>query len=59
MINEQFNYFSTYSIFEEKPCRKTDNLKFEGFRAVRRIIMLFWVFAPCRLVGRCQRFGET
>jgi hypothetical protein len=21
--------------------------------------MLFWVLAPCRIVGRCQRFGET
>jgi hypothetical protein len=23
------------------------------------MIMFFWVLAPCRLVGRCQRFGET
>jgi hypothetical protein len=21
--------------------------------------MLIWVLAPCRLVSRCQRFGET
>jgi hypothetical protein len=23
------------------------------------MIMLFWDLAPCRLAGRCQRFGET
>jgi hypothetical protein len=23
------------------------------------MMFFFWVLAPCRLVGRCQRFGET
>jgi hypothetical protein len=23
------------------------------------MMMFFWVMAPCRLVGRCQHFGET
>jgi hypothetical protein len=23
------------------------------------MMMFFWVSAPCKLVGRCQRFGET
>jgi hypothetical protein len=23
------------------------------------MIMFSWVLAPCGLVGRCQRFGET
>jgi hypothetical protein len=23
------------------------------------MMLLFWVLAPCRLVGRCQRFGES
>jgi hypothetical protein len=31
-------------------------LRFEVFTAV---MMLFWALAPCGLVGRCQRFGET
>jgi hypothetical protein len=22
------------------------------------IMMMFWVLAPCRFVGRCQHFGE-
>jgi hypothetical protein len=35
-------------------------VRYEVFTAVRRMMMmLFWVLAPCRLVGRCQRFGET
>jgi hypothetical protein len=33
-------------------------LRFEVFMAVR-MMMFFWVLAPCRLVGRCQHFGET
>jgi hypothetical protein len=24
-----------------------------------KIMLFFWVLAPCRLVGRCHRFGET
>jgi hypothetical protein len=34
-------------------------VRFEVFTAVRMIMTLFWVLASCRLVGRCQRFGET
>jgi hypothetical protein len=30
----------------------------EVFTAVR-MMMFFWVLSPCRLVGRCQHFGET
>jgi hypothetical protein len=33
-------------------------VRFEVFMAVR-MMMFFWVLAPCRSVGRCQRFGET
>jgi hypothetical protein len=25
---------------------------------VLKMMMMFWVLASCRLVGRCQRFGE-
>jgi hypothetical protein len=32
-------------------------VRHEVFTAVR--MMFFWVLAPCRLAGRCQRFGET
>jgi hypothetical protein len=32
-------------------------LRYEVSTAVR--MMIFWVLAPCRLVGRCQRFGGT
>jgi hypothetical protein len=34
-------------------------LRSEVFTAVRMIMMFFWVLGPCRLVGRCQRFGEN
>jgi hypothetical protein len=27
--------------------------------AMFSLMMFFWVLVPCRLVGRCQRFGET
>jgi hypothetical protein len=37
----------------------TSSVKFEVFTAVRMIMFIFWVLAPCRLVGRCQRFGEA
>jgi hypothetical protein len=33
-------------------------VRFEAFAAVR-MMMFFWVLAPYRLVGRCQRFRET
>jgi hypothetical protein len=33
-------------------------VRFEIFTAVR-MMMFFWVLVPCRLVGTCQRFGET
>jgi hypothetical protein len=33
-------------------------LRSEVVTAVR-MMMMFWVLAPCRLVGRSQRFGET
>jgi hypothetical protein len=23
------------------------------------MMFFFWVFAPCRLISRCQHFGET
>jgi hypothetical protein len=36
---------------------RRDCERFEVFTAVRMIV--FWVWEPCRLVGRCQRFGET
>jgi hypothetical protein len=32
--------------------------RFDVFTTVR-LIMALWVLAPCRPVGRCQRFGET
>jgi hypothetical protein len=32
-------------------------VRFEVFTAVR-MVMFFWVLAPCKLVDRCQRFGE-
>jgi hypothetical protein len=35
-------------------------VRFEVFTAVRiMMMMIFWVLAPCRLVGRYQRFGDT
>jgi hypothetical protein len=27
--------------------------------AMNTIMLFMWVLAPCKLVGRCQRFGET
>jgi hypothetical protein len=33
-------------------------IRFEVLTAVRMMMLFFWVLAPCRLVGRCQRFGE-
>jgi hypothetical protein len=33
-------------------------VRFDVFTAVR-MMMFFWVLAPYRIVGRCQRFGET
>jgi hypothetical protein len=32
-------------------------VRLEVFTAVA--MMIFWVLAPCTLIGRCQRFGET
>jgi hypothetical protein len=29
--------------------------RFEVFMAVRRMMMFFWVLAPCRLTGRSRR----
>jgi hypothetical protein len=34
-------------------------VRFEIFTAVRMMMKFFWVLAPCRLNGTCQRFGET
>jgi hypothetical protein len=34
-------------------------VRFEVFWAVKIIMTMFWVLAPCRLVGRFQRFGDT
>jgi hypothetical protein len=35
-------------------------LRFEVFMVVRMMMMMFfWVLALCRLVSRCQNFGET
>jgi hypothetical protein len=41
-------------------------VRFEVFVVVRMLLLLFfffffffWVLVPCRLVGRCQMFGET
>jgi hypothetical protein len=33
-------------------------MKFEVFTAVKMVVMFFWIWAPCRIVDRCQRFGE-
>lgn len=33
-------------------------VKFEFFGEVWRIVMFFWVLAPCRLVGRSHRFRK-
>jgi hypothetical protein len=35
------------------------HVRFEVFTAVTIMMMLFWVLAPCGLVGRRQLFGET
>jgi hypothetical protein len=39
------------------------NVTFADFTTLRMMmmmmIMFFWILAPCILVGRCQRFGET
>jgi hypothetical protein len=32
---------------------------FDAFTAVRIIMLFFWVSVSYRLMGRCQRFGET
>jgi hypothetical protein len=37
---------------------KKTAVKLEVFTAVR-MMMFFWVLGPCKLVCRCQRFGET
>jgi hypothetical protein len=34
-------------------------VRFEVFTAVRMMMFFFWVLAPCRLDGWCQRFRET
>jgi hypothetical protein len=33
-------------------------VRFEVLKAAR-MMMIFWVLVPCRLVGRCHRFGDT
>jgi hypothetical protein len=33
-------------------------VRVEVFTAVK-MMMFFWVLRPCKLVGRCHRFGET
>jgi hypothetical protein len=33
-------------------------VRFEVFMVVRMMTTFFWVLAPCRLIGRCQCFGE-
>jgi hypothetical protein len=33
-------------------------IRFEVFTAVTTMLMFFWVWAPCELAGRSQRFGE-
>jgi hypothetical protein len=38
---------------------KRYHVRSEVFTAVRMMMLFFWLWAPCRLVGRCQRFGET
>jgi hypothetical protein len=35
-----------------------NSVRFEVFTAVK-VLMFFWILAPCRLVGRYQHFGET
>jgi hypothetical protein len=34
-------------------------MRFEVLTEVRMTMLFFWVVTPCRLVGRCQRYGET
>jgi hypothetical protein len=33
-------------------------MRFQVSTAVRMVMKFFWVLAPCKLAGRCQRFGE-
>jgi hypothetical protein len=35
------------------------DVRFEVFTTVGMMMLIFWVFAPCRLVGRCQCLGGT
>jgi hypothetical protein len=34
-------------------------VKFVPYKMFQMMMMIFWVLTPCRLVARCQRFGET
>jgi hypothetical protein len=34
------------------------NVKFEYFLTVK-LVMLFWVVTPCKLISRYQRFGDA
>jgi hypothetical protein len=33
-------------------------MRFEAFTTVKMMMILFWVLAPCRLVGKCHHFRE-
>jgi hypothetical protein len=48
----------TLSLIEQT---RKDNKRYQIYTAVgmMTMMMFFWVLEPCRLVGRCQHFGET
>jgi hypothetical protein len=58
---------NTSSVYRELPSWQelrmwtSESTRFEVFTAMRMMMMMmfFCVLAPCRLVGRFQRFGET
>jgi hypothetical protein len=35
------------------------NVRSEGLTAVRMTMLFIWILMLCRLIGRCQHFGET
>jgi hypothetical protein len=43
----------------DKQMKEWNILRSEVFTAARMMMIMIWVLTLCRLVGRCQRFGET
>jgi hypothetical protein len=37
---------------------KTFNARFEVFKAVKVLVMVFWIVTPCSVVVGYQRFGR-